>query len=51
MYMGLFVRDECERSMKNQASNDKLVEFTTSSQVACEKQPTKRPRVEHMTGR
>ena len=51
MYVGLFVRDECERSMKNQASNDKLVEFTTSFQVACEKQPAKRPCVEHMTGR
>ena len=51
MYVGLFVRDECERSMKNQDSNDKLVEFMTSFQVACEKQPAKRPCVEHMIGR
>ena len=51
MYVGLFIRDECEKLMKNQASNDELVEFTTSSQVAREKQPAKRPHVEHMTGR
>ena len=38
MYVGLFVRDECERSMKNQASKDELVEFATSSrEVTCEK--------------
>ena len=50
MYVGLFVRDECERSAKNQASKDELVEFTTNSRVAHEKQPVKRPRVKHMTG-
>ena len=38
MYVGLFVKDECERSMKNQASKDELVEFATSSrEVTCEK--------------
>jgi len=51
MYVGLFVRDECERSMKNQASNDELVKFMTSLQVARNKQLVKMPRVEHMTGR
>ena len=39
MYVGLVVRDECERSVKNQVSNDESVEFAT------------RPCVEHMTGR
>ena len=50
MYVGLFVRDECERSVKNQASKDESMEFATSSRVAREKQPMKRPRVKHMTG-
>ena len=36
--MGLFVRDECERSIKNQVSKDELVDFATSSWVAHEKQ-------------
>ena len=49
MYMGLFVRDECERSVKNQASKDESVEFVTNSQLARKKQPAKRPRVKHMT--
>ena len=49
MYMGLFVRDECERSVKNQVSKDESMDFATSSRVAREKQPTKRPHVEHMT--
>ena len=49
--MGLFVRDECERSVKNQASNDELVKFMTSLQVARKKQLVKRPYVEHMIGR
>ena len=48
MYVGLFVRDECERSVKNQASKVESVEFATSSQVAHEKQPAKRPHVKHM---
>ena len=32
MYVGLFVRDDCERSVKNQASKDESVEFVTSLQ-------------------
>ena len=32
MYVGLFVKDKCERWVKNQASKDEPVEFTTSSQ-------------------
>ena len=36
--MGLFVRDECERSVNNQASKYELVQFMTSSKEAtCEK--------------
>ena len=31
MYVGSFVRDECVRSIKNQASKDEIMEFTTSS--------------------
>ena len=34
MYVGLFVKDECERLVKNQASKDELVEFVISSQEA-----------------
>ena len=30
MYVGLFVRDECERSVKNQASKVESVDFATS---------------------
>ena len=38
MYVGLFVKDECERLVKNQASKDEPVQFATSSQEAtCEK--------------
>ena len=38
MYVGLFVRDECERLVKNQVSKDELVDFATSSREAtCEK--------------
>ena len=42
MYVGLFVRDECERSVKNQASKDESVQFATSlweatyEKVTCE---------------
>ena len=50
MYMGLFVRNECERLVKNQASKDELVQFVTSSRESRKKQPAKRPRVKHMTG-
>ena len=34
MYVGLFVRDECERSMKNQASKNESMQFASSSQEA-----------------
>ena len=37
MYVGLFVRDECERLVKNQASKDDSVEFATSLWVVREK--------------
>ena len=38
MYVGLMVRDECERSVKNQASKDKQVDFVTGLREAtCEK--------------
>ena len=48
MYVGLIVRDECERSVKNQASKDEQVDFVIVSREAY---PRKEPRVEHMTGR
>ena len=32
MYVGLFIRDECERSVKDQGSKDESMEFATSSQ-------------------
>ena len=51
MYMGLIVRDECERSVKNQASKVEQVDFATSSRLSREKQPAKRACVEHMTER
>ena len=51
MYVSLFVRDECERSVKNQALKVESVGFAIGSQVAREKQITKKPCVEHMTGR
>ena len=49
--MGLIVRDEYERSVKNQVSKGKQVDFATGLRVAHEKQPAKKPRVEHMTRR
>ena len=42
MYMGLIVRDECERSMKNQVLKVEQVDFATGSQLSCEKQTAKR---------
>ena len=42
MYVSLIVRDECEKSMKNQAPKVYQVDFTTSSRLSCEKQPAKR---------
>ena len=50
MYVSLFVKDECERSMKNKVSKDESVQFMSSLGVAHEKQPAKRSRVKHMTG-
>ena len=47
----LIVRDECERSVKNQVSKDEQLDFATGSRVAHEMKPAKKPRVEHMTGR
>ena len=38
--MGLFVRDECERSVNNQASKYELVQFTTSSKEATREKAT-----------
>ena len=48
MYVGLFVRDEYERSVKNQALKGESVQFATSSRVPCEKQSVKRPCVKHI---
>ena len=50
MYVGLFVSDECERSVKNQASKDESVQLATCSREAHKKQPAKSPRVMHMIG-
>ena len=49
IYMSLFVRDECERLVKNQASkkyqcNSRLANEKLMRRVSCE-----RPRVKHMT--
>ena len=49
--MVLIVKDKCERSVKNQASNVEQVDFTTGLWLYREKQPAKEPHVEHMTGR
>jgi len=51
MYMGLFVRDECERLVKNQVSRVESVDFTIGSRVTREKQSVKMPCVEHMSRR
>ena len=45
MYVGLIVRDECERSVKTQASNDKQMVFASVSWVA---DPRKESRAKHM---
>ena len=37
MYVGLIVKDECERSVKTQASKDEQVDFTTSFRLSREK--------------
>ena len=46
-----FVRDECERLVKNQASKDEQMDFAIGSRVSCEKQPAKKQCVERMTER
>ena len=51
MYVGLIVRDECERLVKNQVSKGEQVDFAIGLRVARKKQLAKKPRVEHMTGR
>ena len=40
MYVGLCVRDKCERSMKNQASKIESVDFATSSREATHEKAT-----------
>jgi len=40
MYVGLFVRDECERLVNNQASKDESVEFASHSREATNKKAT-----------
>ena len=40
MYVGLFVRDECERLVKNQVSKDKSVQFVISSREATHEKTT-----------
>ena len=42
MYVGLIVRDECERSVKNQVSKVEQVDFTTGLQLSRKKQLAKR---------
>ena len=42
MYVGLFIRDECERSVKNQVSKVKQVDFMTGSRLSRKKQLAKR---------
>ena len=37
MYVSLIVKDECERSVKNQVSKVEQVDFATNSRVAREK--------------
>ena len=48
MYVGLFVRDEYERLVKNQASKGESVQLATNWRVPREKQSVKRPRVKHI---
>ena len=51
MYVSLFVRDKCERSVKNQVSKVESMDFATGLRVTREKQSMKKPRVKHMTRR
>ena len=40
MYVGLFVRDECKRLVKNQTSKCELVKVVTSSREATHEKAT-----------
>ena len=40
MYVGLFVRDECKRLVKNQTSKSELVKVVTSSREATHEKAT-----------
>ena len=42
MYVGLIVKDEYKRSVKNQASKVDQVDFATGSRLSRKKQPAKR---------
>ena len=42
MYVGLIVRNECEKSVKNQVSKVEQVDFTIGLQLSRKKQPAKR---------
>ena len=48
IYVGLIVRDECQRSVKNQVSKVEQVDFATGSWLSHEKQSAKELHVEHM---
>ena len=45
IYVGLIVRDECERLVKTQGSKDKQVDFATSLQLFCQKFTCKKSHV------
>ena len=45
MYVGLIVRDECERLVKTQVSKDEQVDFATDSQLFHEKLTCKKSHV------
>ena len=44
MYVGLSVRDECERSVKNQASKVESIDFGTGSREVTRKKGTYKAR-------
>ena len=48
MYVGLIVRDKCERLVKTQASKDEQMVFTSVLRVI---EPRKEPHAEHMIRR
>ena len=51
MYVGLIVRDECERSVKNQVSKVEQVDFTLARNYLARSNQRKEPRVEYTTRR